>query len=145
MSRREPAVGEWYLHDNKAYKVVFVSRGTDDIILFDLASGKKFQVLYSTFKYGFERAFKVGAVAKMIGRSPRSIYRYESAGVIEKAKRYADHMGRGIRLYTKQDILDIHEMVSEIHAGRPRKDKRVVSNLPSRAELLIDFRERFGE
>lgn len=138
-------LGEWYLHGNDAYKVILVSRGKDSVLVHRLSDAKTLEVRYSVFRHGFTRAFKVGAVAKLIGRSPRSIYRYEHDGVIEKAKRYPDAYGRDIRFYTKQDILSIHEMVSEIHAGRPRRDRRVVNNLPSRAELLIDFRERFGE
>ena len=141
-----PLQGEWYLRGNEAYKVWITSRGTNVVLLERLHDGVKVEVDHASFHHGFTRAFKVGAVAKMIGRSPRSIYRYEAAGVIQKAKRFPDRYGRDIRFYTKQDILDIHEMVSEIHAGRPRKDKRVVNNgMPSRAELLIDYRERFGE
>lgn len=146
MAKRNPLPGEWYLHGSDVYKVLLVSSGTDSIVLKRLSDNSKMEVRYSVFKFGFERVFKIGAVAEFIKRSPRSIYRYESEGTIEKPKRYPDAFGREIRFYTKSDILSVHEMVSEIQKGKPRKDRRVVNNtLPSKADLLIEFRERYGE
>lgn len=146
MARLDPLPGEWYVHGDNAYKVLTVSRGTDSVVLERLSDKAQVEVRFSVFRFGFERAFKIGAVAKFLRRSPRSLYRYEAEGRIQKSKRYTDAFGRDLRFYTKGDILAAHEMIAEIHAGRPRKDKRVVNNsLPSKAELLIEFRDRFGE
>jgi len=66
-------------------------------------------------------------------------------GLIEKAKRYPVVGGRELRFYTKDDVLEIHEMISGVHQGRPRKDRRTVNNtLPDKASLLQMFRKRFG-
>jgi DNA-binding transcriptional MerR regulator len=83
-------------------------------------------------------------VSRFIGRSPRSIYRYESIGLIDKPKRYASKGDREIRFYTYRDVLDLHEAISEIHQGRPRKDGRVVNNsMPDRASLVRMLKERY--
>lgn len=145
MNTLQPIQGEHYLHSDRIYRVDTVSSGTDEIVLTSVEDGSKYSVRYSVFKYGFKRVWKVGDVAKMIGRSPRSIYRYETKGQIRNPNRYPSRGGKLVRFYTKEDILEIHEMISEVHQGRPRKDGRVVNNtMPDRASLLVMFKERFG-
>jgi hypothetical protein len=140
----QPIKGESYLHDERIYRVTLASKGTDLIVLEDIESGKKWEVRYAVFKYAFERVWKVGDVSRFIGRSPRSIYRYESIGLIDKPKRYASKGDREIRFYTYRDVLDLHEAISEIHQGRPRKDGRVVNNsMPDRASLVRMLKERY--
>lgn len=145
-SKNEPIIGEWYLYDSDVYKVILTSRGKDMVLLKRLSDGHHTEVAFSTFKYGFSRVFKIGAVAKLLNRSPRSIYRYEKAEQIKKAERYRDAWGRKLRFYTKADIVEMRDMISDIHAGRPRRDNLIVNNsLPSKAELLMTIRERFGD
>ena len=146
MPSLRPLSGEHYLHKGRVYKVVLASRGTDEIILEDIEDGSEYQVRFSIFKYAYTRVWKIGDVAQFIGRSPRSIYRYETQGHIEKPKRYPGRGSWPLRFYTKSDILTMHELIAEIHQGRPRKDRRVVNNsVPNKASLLSMFKERFGE
>jgi hypothetical protein len=141
----KPLRGDYYLHQDRIYRVVLASKGTDEIVLEDIQDNSRWEVRYAVFKYAYERVWKVGDVSKFLGRSPRSIYRYESAGLIDNPKRYNGKGDRQIRFYTKKDVLDIHSMISAIHQGRPRKDGKVVNNsLVDRASLVIMFRERYG-
>lgn len=141
-----PLKGEYYLHKRNIYKIIYTSRGTDEIMVERLDNGKKQTVVFAAFKHAFKRVWKVGDVAEIIGRSPRSIYRYERAGQIQKPVRYPDRFGRELRFYTKEEILDLLDSVSHIHQGRPRPDRRVVNNtLRSKAEVLETFRNRFEE
>ncbi len=122
-----------------------MSRGTDEIILRKISDGSKFITRYDTFLAGFKRVWKTGEVAGFLNRSPRSLYRYELNEQIEKPKRYGAAGNRELRFYTKEEVLVVHEMISEIHQGRPRKDSKSVNNtLPTRSELLKLFRQRFG-
>lgn len=141
----EPLAGEHYLNNGKIYRVEAVSQGTDNVYLTEIRTGTPMATRFSTFRFGFKRVFKTGEVAKFLNRTPRSLYRYEKMGLIEKAKRYSTVGGRELRFYTKDDVLEIHEMISGVHQGRPRKDRRTVNNtLPDRPSLLRMFRERFG-
>lgn len=141
----KPLVGEHYLYGDRIFKVVLASKGTDQIVLEAIEDGSRWEVRYATFKYAVTRVWKVGEVAQFLGRSPRSIYRYESAGLIDKPKRYNARGDRQLRFYTKDDVLEIHDLISAIHQGRPRKDNKVVNNsMPDRASLVRMFRERFG-
>ena len=140
-----PIKGEHYLHDNCIFRVVLASRGTDEVVLESIKDGSRWTVRYGVFKFAYERVWKVGDVSKFLGRSPRSIYRYESAGLIDNPKRYASKGDKKVRFYTKDDVLKIHSMISDIHQGRPRKDGKVVNNsVPDKASLVMMFRERFG-
>jgi len=141
----EPLAGEHYLHNGSIYRVEAVSQGTDSVYLIEIGTGTSMMTRYSTFRFGFQRVWKTGEVAKFLNRTPRSLYRYEEMGLIEKAKRYPVVGGRELRFYTKDDVLEIHEMISGVHQGRPRKDRRTVNNtLPDKASLLQMFRKRFG-
>lgn len=140
-----PIRGETYLHKGKVYRVDLVSRATDEVVLEDITDGAVWEVRYALFVVAFERVWRVGEVAQFIGRSPRSISRYERAGLIDKPKRVMTKAGKAVRFYTKDDVMKIHAAVSEIHQGRPRKDGRVSNNsMPHKAELVAMFRERFG-
>ncbi len=144
--KEQPLSGEYYLHDGKVYCTKIISRGTDEITLANIEDGSRWSVRYSVFKYGFVRVWKIGEVSRMLERSPRSIYRYEQREQIQNPKRYNSRGGKTLRFYTKQEVLEIHEMICEIAQGRPREDKKIVNNtLPNRASLLAMFRERYGE
>lgn len=146
MSTLLPLRGEHYLYKDKVYRVVVASRGTDEILLEDISDLSRWTVRFATFKYAYKRVWKIGDVAQFLGRSPRTLYRYEALGRTNYPKRYPAVGGREIRFYTKEDVLEMHELISGIHQGRPRKDSRVVNNsLPDKASLLRMFKERFGE
>jgi predicted DNA-binding transcriptional regulator AlpA len=139
-----PVVGSHYLFSERIYQVKRVSRATDEIELEDIATGKLYAVRYAVFQYAYKQVWKIGAVCQFLGRRPRSIYRYEENNLIQKPKRYEVRGGRSIRFYTKEDVLEMHECISSIHQGRPRKDRRVSNNdLPDKASLLRMFKERF--
>lgn len=140
-----PLKGEHYLHRGRIYRVALASKGTDEVVLEDILDGSRWEVRYALFKYAYQRVWKVGDVSQFLGRSPRSIYRYESLGVIDKPKQYLAKGDKRIRFYTKEDVLEIHSIISEIHQGRPRKDNRVVNNsMVDRASLMRMFKERYG-
>lgn len=143
--KMEPLKGEFYLYVEEVYQVETVSRGTDEVILHKISDGSRFITRYDTFMSGFKRVWKTGEVATFLNRSPRSLYRYELNGLIEKPKRFKAAGNRELRFYTKEEVLGIHELISEIHQGRPRKDSKAVNNtLPTRSEIRRVFRERFG-
>jgi hypothetical protein len=142
---REPLKGEHFRHKERIYKTLSISRATSEILLEDIEDGSHFLTSYATFKVGFERVLKVGDLAKILGRHTRSIYRYEAKGVIQKPKMYNHKNIRMVRFYTIDEVVDIHETISQLHQGRPRKDKRVVNNtLMDAGTLRSILRERFG-
>jgi hypothetical protein len=142
--KQEPIKGEHFLNNSEIYRVVGINRAHDSVLLRKLSDGKNYETRFDTFSVGFEQVWKIGEVADFLGRSPRSLYRYEHRGQTEKPKRFKTVHGPELRFYTKQDVLDIHDLIAGVHQGRPRKDNKIINNtLPTRSELLIMFRERF--
>lgn len=140
-----PIKGALYLHNSKVYRVATISRGTDEIILEDTSTGARSIVRFGLFEYGYQRVLKVKDVAGMLNRHPRSIYRYETMGLINKPIVYEDKRGRLVRYYRPEHVLDIHEMISLVHQGRPNKSKRVVNNsLPDITTLKEILRRKYG-
>jgi hypothetical protein len=145
VAQKPPVKGEHYIYLDKIYKVLAVSSGTDEVILLDVATKKRFSVRYGIFIYSYTRVFRVGEIAKWLNRTARSIYRYEVRGQIKRAKLYP-YGSRNVRFYTIEDALEIHELISGLHRGRPRKDGKIINNtLPDIGTLKKDLRERFGE
>ncbi len=139
-----PSLKTYYIRDDILFKVVSISSATDEVLLEDVSNGQIYSVKFSLFSYAYEKVLGVTQAAKLLGRHPRSIYRYEQREIINKPKCYPDKRGRMVRYYRKQDLLDIHELISEIHAGRPRKDKRVINNsLIPMGNFKRLIRERF--
>lgn len=139
-----PVKGELYLLDDHVYRVLIVSRANDETVVEDIADGDTSIVSFTTFPYVYQRVWGIGDVSKLIERHPRSIYRYEKNGLVKKPKRYPTKRGDTLRYWTGQDILDLHEMVAEIHQGRPGQ-RRTNNTMPSRSELIREIEERYGE
>lgn len=145
MPGKPPLKGEHYLYRDEIYKVVTVSSATDEIIVEAIKDRKRYTCRYAVFSTAYERVLKVKVVADLLNRSPRSIYRYESRGIINKPKMYQTASGREVRFYRLQDIYEMHELISQIHRGRPRQDTRIVNNtMPDIGTLKIRMRERYG-
>lgn len=143
--QRPPEKGLYYRHKDEIFKVKQVSQGTDEVLLESLKDKKEYTTRYATFSFSYTEVFKIGMVASILGRATKSIRRYERRGQIKKPTLY--HLGpkRVLRFYTPEDILEIHELISGIHAGRPRKDKRVVNNITvDRGTLKQEMRKRLG-
>lgn len=141
-----PLVGEYYKLGDDIFKVTLVNRGKDEIRVKSITTGQGFVVRFVVFHHGYRRVWKTGSAARLVGRTARSLYEYEREGKIQKAKRYTTLHGESLRFYTKEDILEMRDMIADIHGGRPRDDGKSINNtIPSKAELLKTFRERYGE
>lgn len=142
--KHPPVRGEFYLHSDEVFKVLTVSSGTDEVHLESLIDKKQYSVRYGTFIHTYEQVFKVKTIADWLNRSTRSIYRYETNGIINKPKMYPTTGGRLIRFYRLKDVFDMHELISELHQGRPRKDGRTINNtMPDIGHLRIQLKERY--
>lgn len=140
-----PYKGDHYLHKGRVYSVHLVSRSKDTVFLQDIETKDLYETRLDTFHIGYERVLKVGELADLINRTPRSIYRYEQRGQIKKPKRYPAAGNYTLRFYTRDEILEVREMVAEIHQGRPREDFRVVNNdVPTEYEVIQKMKELYG-
>lgn len=145
MAKELPRQGEHYLLADNVFRVVSVSRATDEIVLENIKDKARYVEQFAVFQHVYVRVWKIGDVASLLERHPRSIYRYESKGQIQKAKRYQAGGKHTVRFYTKEDIVSTHEMISQINQGRPRRDGRTTNNtLKSMGELLNTIKDRYN-
>lgn len=89
-------------------------------------------------------ALRIGDVAILLNRKPDTIRKWEQKGWIpEPTKFNVSLSGKKIlRFYKPKDVEAIRDLVSSIHRGRPRKDKKVTSNVISEGNLKTFLRER---
>lgn len=143
--RALPYKGDHYRHKDRIYTIHLVSRSKDTVFLEDIETKELYETRLDTFFMGYERVLKVGDLANLINRSPRSIYRYEQKGQIKKPKRYPSAGEHTLRFYTRDEILEVREMVADIHQGRPRDDLKVINNdVPTEYEVITRMKEIYG-
>lgn len=143
--RSLPYKGDHYLYRDRIYVVHLVSRSKDTVFLQDIETKDLYETRLDTFHVGYQRVLKIGDVADLINRSPRSIYRYEQNGQIKKPKRYPSAGNFTLRYYTREEILEVREMVADIHQGRPREDSKVINNdVPTEYEVITKMKEVYG-
>lgn len=144
MPKSLPVIRSHWRKSDKIYKVLQISRATDEVVLLELDTQKKYKERFATFYFAFEQVFKIGDVAKWLNRSPRSIYRYEAQGQIEKQKTYQTGGKKQLRFYSLDDVFHMHEMISVIHQGKPRRDGRATNNtMPDIGTLKLELKERY--
>lgn len=143
--KHPPIKGEFFLYRDRIYKAINVSSGTDQVFLEDIETKKQYEVRYALFMKSYERVFRIKTVANWLNRSQRSVYRYENQGLVKKPKMYPISPTKQVRFYRLDDVFEMHQMISQLHQGRPRKDGRVINNtLPDLGTLKINLKERYG-
>lgn len=139
------------MHADKYYwvggdlvRVNLVSPAHDLIEFYNFSQGCKVRASYNGSKLVALPALRIGDVANMMGRKPDTIRKWERKGWIpEPSKFNVSLRGKKIlRFYTPKDVEAIRDLISSVHRGRPRKDKRVTSSLISEGNLKLLLRER---
>jgi hypothetical protein len=119
----------FYLNGNLHY-VVHINRSKDLATCFDYNDGKLKVYPWSEVRRKRGNAFTLTQAAKLINRHPDRIRRYMDAGEIERPQREYDlETGRpGRYFFSVEDMMAVHEFMSSVHRGRPRKDGKVTNN-----------------
>lgn len=123
-------------------KVLHASSSINEVLVFNL--GKQTKEVYDMngASLVFKPAFKIGDVSKLLGRKPDTIRKWERKGYIPVQKKWNVGSEKFIRFYSAKDVEEIRDMVSSVHIGRPRKDKRPTNSIPAKGNLKSYLRER---
>lgn len=138
-----PQLNAYALYEDSVYIIKGVSRATNRVKLRNVTTNEISHVELATFKYSYERVYRVQEVASWINRSAQAIKLYEKAGYVNKPRcvEQSKHM---TRFYRKEDVLDLYECVRFIHQGRPRKDGEVTNNtMPDYYTFLQLTKDKF--
>lgn len=126
-------------------KVLHISPAHDQIVFYNFNdNSEKIGSLQGALLIA-QPALKIGEVGKMLDRKPDTIRKWEQKEWIPEARQWdigIDGKKKIVRFYSPKDVETIRDLVSSVHQGRPRKDKRVTNSLPSEGNLKILIRER---
>lgn len=138
-------VGKYVFMAGDLCKILHISPAHDQVIFYNYSDkSEKIGSLQGALLIA-SPALRIGEVAKMLDRKPDTIRKWEQKEWIPEAQQWDIGGGgkkKNVRFYSPKDVEAIRDLVSSVHQGRPRKDKRVTNSLPSEGNLKILIRER---
>lgn len=138
-------VGKYYFMAGELCKILHISPAHDQVAYYNYDKNKQQIASLQGALLVAQPALKIGEVGKMLDRKPDTIRKWEKKDWIPTARQW--NIGTGekkkiVRFYDPKDVETIRDLVSSVHQGRPRKDKRVTNSLPSEGNLKQLIRER---
>lgn len=111
---------------------------SDQLLAWDAVDEVKRIYRLSHFRRTYERAYRVGEVAKILNRSKSAIQQYTLTDRVVSPQKYTGPAGKyEAKYYSKQDIIDIHAHMQLLHRGRPRKDGMITpDDMPTYEQLM---------
>jgi hypothetical protein len=135
-------VRHFYLNGELHSKLV-INRGKDLIYAWNHTQNRLESYLWSHTRKVMEPGFSTKEVADMLGRSVFTMHKYVEWGLIPEPQRLkpyfnvTGHMSNTHKkVWSRQDVFNMHECLSERHWGKARKDGIINPGpLPSKQEL----------
>lgn len=137
-SRKKPKWTYFYLN-GELHKALKRKRAEDLLIAWNYKENKRVAYILSDVNRNRKHAYSISEVAKILGRTIRSVQLY-----LEKEKipypQYAytlDERKDVVKyFFTEEEVRDFYALLKTVHRGRPRLDGDVTNNnLPSPPEF----------
>lgn len=141
--RRKPRIRYFFLN-GKLHKKLHIDRGKDVITAWSYPEEKRVGYTYSDVIRRHEKAWTTKEVAAMIGRGRITIEKAVVLGNVERPQHTYGLESKKIFQYmwSEQDIMNLHDYLSTVHRGRPRKDGLVSPQaMPTKRELRAMVRQ----
>jgi hypothetical protein len=132
----------YLLPSDNLVRVMVVDEVNNNVIVHNYHSRQNEVIEYVVAPRILEPVFKVSEVAKMLGRKPDTLRRYEREGKISRARQYSIGGKNAMRIYTQSDIEALASFFGEQVIGRPAKHARVKTPI-SRQEINRHYKTRF--
>lgn len=127
------------------HRSLHINRSSDTIITWCYPLGKRVTYTYSEVKKHRAPAFSTTQSAKMLNRVPAILERAIMYGDIEAPQfTYGldENRNKYKHMWSEQNIMEMHALLSTRHRGRPRKDGVIVpAAMPSVRELRAMIRQ----
>lgn len=135
----------YFFLNGNLHKRLHINRGADQITTWCYPLHKRVAYTYSDVKKQHERAFTTVEVCEMLQRHRNTVENailsgnikepQHTYGLNEAKKRYQ-------YMWHEDNIIELHEYLSNIHRGRPRKDGMITpAHLPTLRELRALIRQ----
>lgn len=135
-------VGQFYFLAGELVRLEHLAPSLNEIVITNFDKGKKQIIDYSSANSTLHPAYRIGEVGILLGRKPDTIRSWEDKGIVPKQRQWQIGEKKFLRFYTSEDVVSMRDVVSSIHRGRPRKDKRTTSDIPPASEVKKYVRER---
>lgn len=128
----------YFYYDNKLHKTIRIHRGKDECWAWCYSDRKKYIYAWSDIQRRGEPAISLKEAAEIINRSPGTVYNWILEGLYKPPEQtYSLETGNpGHYKLSRSHVNQLHELVSNRHFGRPRKDGEVTQrNVPNKQEV----------
>lgn len=127
------------------YRTIHADKRSNLLYAYDARDGSIQSFLYSDVRKHSQKAFRIGAVAELLGCKPKTVKILEEKGMVRPAQRWAGpelDYRINARYYSEDQVRELRQVMSEIHRGRPRHDGIVIprKSLPTAEELEAAMR-----
>jgi hypothetical protein len=135
----------YFFYRGDLHKKIHINRGQNLITAWNYPKGTLEKYVYTDVRQNGEKAFSTEEVGELVNREVRTLKKAIKNGDVRKPQiTYGLDENRNEFKYfwCEKDILDLHEYLSSVHYGRPRKDGRVTpKELPTASELRAMIRQ----
>jgi hypothetical protein len=117
---------KFYVYANHFVKVKKINKTGGRIILLNLQDNSIIEIPTRSSDLLLKRIYTVGEVAKIVGRQPNTLRKYEKKNLIASPKKFGDaYKGyKNCRYYDEADVYDIVAFFSGRVQGRPVNKSR---------------------
>lgn len=142
--RRKPAI-RYFFYQGDLHKKLHINRGLDIITAWNYRQAKACKYSYTDVKRNGGKAFTTKQVKQMVGRGINLINKSVEQGMIPPPQwtyTLTPERKKIGRMWSEEDIMNLHEYLTTVHVGRPRHDGEVnTGRLPSARELRAIIRQ----
>lgn len=112
---------KFYCYANHFVKVKKISKATNKIVLQNLTDNSIIDIPVKSSDLLLKRIYTVGEVAKIVGRQPNTLRKYEKKNLIASPKKFGEaYKGyKNWRYYEESDVYGIVEFFNGRVQGRP--------------------------
>lgn len=112
---------KFYCYANHFVKVKKINKATNKIVLQNLIDDSIIDIPIKSSDLLLKRIYTVGEVAKIVGRQPNTLRKYEKKNLIASPKKFGEaYKGyKNWRYYEQSDVYDIVEFFNGRVQGRP--------------------------
>jgi hypothetical protein len=117
---------KFYIYANHFVKVKRINKSTAKITLVNLLDNSIIDIPSESSDLLLRRIYTVGEVAKIVGRQPNTLRKYERKNLITSPKKFGEaYKGyKNWRYYQESDVYDIVEFFNGRVQGRPVNKSR---------------------
>lgn len=123
-------------------KIIHLSPSSNEVVVRNLDEDQVQVLDLHASKLVAKPAFKIGEVAKILGKKADTIRKWEARGWTPPQKKWNIGGSKEVRFYSADDVESMRDVAQYIHVGRPRKDKRITNAIPDRGNLKRYLRDR---